>query len=196
MSADLNRIEMGCYSGNHKINHLMFADDLCCFAPSIQSLRKQVRICEKYALGHVINFNPDKTVGMYFPFPFLKLNIQPTVSISGSSIKFVSDTKYLGVYLNQRAKDDQDILRQVRYQYCAANTARSKFHRCSNDIKTLVFRTYCMPMYYAHLWCNYHQSSYIKIRVAYNNAFCVLHGIPRCVGARLHQINANVTHNL
>ena len=42
----------------------MFADDLCCFAPSIQGLRKLVRICEKYALGHVINFNPDKTVGM------------------------------------------------------------------------------------------------------------------------------------
>ena len=42
----------------------MFADDLCCFAPSIQGLRKLVRICEKYTLGHVINFNPDKTVGM------------------------------------------------------------------------------------------------------------------------------------
>ena len=136
MSADLNRIKMGCYIGNHKINHLMFADDLRCFAPSIQGLRKLVRICEKYALGHVINFNSDKTVGMYFTSPLLKLNIQPFVSINGSSIKFVSDTKYLGVLLNQRAKDDQDILRQVRYLYCAANTARSKFHRCSNDIKT------------------------------------------------------------
>ena len=131
-----NRIEMGCYIGNRKVNLLMFADNLCCFAPSIHGLRKLVRICEKYALGHVINFNPDKTVGMYFPSPLLKLTIQPTVSINGSSIKFVSDTKYLGVYLNQRAEDDKDILRQVRYLYCAANSARSKFHRCSNDIKT------------------------------------------------------------
>ena len=85
MSADLNRIEMGCHIGNHKINYLMFADDLCCFAPSIHGFRKLVRICEKYALGHVINFNPDKTVGMCFPSPLLKLNIQSTVSIRESN---------------------------------------------------------------------------------------------------------------
>ena len=93
--------------------------------------------------------------GSRFRFGFDSL-----VSINGSSIKFVSDTKYLGIYLNQRANDDQDILKHVRYPYCAANTARSKFHWCSNDIKTLVFRTYCMPMYCAYLWCNFCQSSY------------------------------------
>ena len=39
----------------------------------------------------------------------------------------------------------------------------------------------------------YYQSSCNKIRVAYNNTFRVLHGIPRYVSARLHQINVNVT---
>ena len=29
--------------------------------------------------------------------------------------------------------------------------------------------------------------------MAYNNAFRVLHGISRCVSARLHQININIT---
>ena len=52
---------------------------------------------------------------------------------------------------------------------------------------------YCMPIYCTHVWRNYYQSSYNKIRVAYNNAFRLLHGIPRCMSARLHQINANVT---
>ena len=50
-----------------------------------------------------------------------------------------------------------------------------------------------MAKYCAHLWGNYYQFSYNKIRVAYNNAFRVLHGIPRCVSDRLHQINVNVT---
>ena len=47
-------------------------------------------------------------------------------------------------------------------------------------------------MYSAHLWCDYLKSSYNKIRVAYNNAFRLLHGILKYVSARLCQIYANI----
>ena len=96
------------------------------------------------------------------------------------------------VCLNQYVKDDADINRQVRYLYCTANTVRLQFHTCSEPVKNVVFRTYCMPMYSTHLWCNYLKSSYNKIRVAYNNAFRLLHDIPRYVSTRLCQIYANI----
>ena len=51
-----------------------------------------------------------------------------------------------------------------------------------------------MSMYSAHLWCDYLMSSYNKIRVAYNNAFRLLHGIPKYVSARLRQIYANISN--
>ena len=128
---------------------------------------------------------------MLFPSPTLKLTFQPNINLDGCAIKFVSDVKYLGVCLNQYVKDDADINRQVRYLYCTANTVRFQFHRYSEPIKN-VFRTYCMPMYSAHLWSNYSKSSCNKIRVAYNNAFRLLHGIRRYVSARLCQIYANI----
>ena len=144
-----------------------------------------------YALTLAIKFNSNKTVGMLFPSPTLKLNFQPNINLDGCAIRFVSDVKYLGVYLNQHGKDDADINRQVRYLYCTANTVKSQFHICSEPVKN-VFRIYCMSMYSAHLWCDYLKSSYNKIRVAYNNAFHVLHGIPKYVSARLGQIYANI----
>ena len=96
LSSALNKITAGCYVGNHKINHLMFADDLCCLSPSVKGLCKTLQLCEKYALTHAIEFNPDKTVGMLFPYPTLKLNFLPNINLDCCAIKFVSDVKYLG----------------------------------------------------------------------------------------------------
>ena len=40
---------------------------------------------------------------------------------------------------------------------------------CSDDVKHLLFKTYCSNMYSCHLWSVYLKSSYSKLRVAYNN---------------------------
>ena len=42
LSTALNKITAGCYVGNHKIIHLMFADDLCCISPSVKRRRKML----------------------------------------------------------------------------------------------------------------------------------------------------------
>ena len=60
-----------------------------------------------------------------------------------------------------------------------------------NQYKMLYFAPIAC-LFSAHLWCNYLKSSSNKIRVAYNNAFRLLHGIPRYVSARLCQIYANI----
>ena len=33
LSFRLNAVQAGCFVGNKRINHLMYADDFCCFAP-------------------------------------------------------------------------------------------------------------------------------------------------------------------
>ena len=104
----LNKITAGCYVGNHKINHLVFADDLCFVSSTIKGLRKMLQLCEQYAPTHAIKFNSDKTAGMLFPSPMLKLNFQPNINLDGCANKFVCN-----VCLNLNIKDDADINRQV-----------------------------------------------------------------------------------
>ena len=62
----------------------------------------------------------------------------------------------------------KDIQRQLRYQYCAANKLRASFSRCSNAVKNVIFRSFCTPMYASQLWCNFRKSWMQRLRVAYN----------------------------
>ena len=38
LSNELNNIKAGCYIGEVLLNHLMFADDICVFCPSVRWL--------------------------------------------------------------------------------------------------------------------------------------------------------------
>ena len=61
LSIELNSLDIGCMVGNTCINHLVYADDVCCIAPSLKGLQKLVDECWKYADVHNITFNPSKT---------------------------------------------------------------------------------------------------------------------------------------
>ena len=49
------------------------------------------------------------------------LKLKPNVVLSDFKIRFVNEIKYLGVFLNSKLRDDEDIKRQVRYFYGTAN---------------------------------------------------------------------------
>ena len=99
--------------------------------------------------------------------------------------------KYIGVLLNASLKDD-DIQRQVKSIYCAANKFRSTFDQCSPTGKTLSYPlrvNICFAN--CQLWNKYTQTSAKHLR-AYNNAYRIMHYMPRIVSvSRLspHQVN-------
>ena len=66
LSAELNKINVGCIMGNLKFNHIMYADDLCCFCPSLSGLNELLAACSKYAVAHNIVFNASKSYCMMF----------------------------------------------------------------------------------------------------------------------------------
>ena len=51
-------------------------------------------------------------------------------------IRFVNEIKYLGVFLNSKLCDDEDINRQVRYLYGTANRLKTCFYKCSTHSRT------------------------------------------------------------
>ena len=70
------------------------------------------------------------------------------LTLSVLRVKAVSHYKYLGIVLDIELSDDDDIQRQLQYQYYAA--MRASFFRCSNAVKNLLFRSFCRSMMHHH----------------------------------------------
>ena len=113
-------MKVGCFVGKSVINHLLFANDLCCFFPSIHGLQHIIDVCLSYASSHNIILNCQNTLDLSFPSSNFKLNIKLNVALGDFKIRFVHEIKCLGVFLNSKLRDDEDINRQVRYLYGTA----------------------------------------------------------------------------
>ena len=57
LSLILNNVMTGCVVDEQRINHLMYADDIVLFSPSISRLRQFLLQCELYGESHDILFN-------------------------------------------------------------------------------------------------------------------------------------------
>jgi len=77
----------------------------------------------------------------------------------------------------------------VKSLYYAANKLRGIFDQCSPAVKNTLFRAYCMPMYACQLWSKYTQSSMKSLRAAYNNAYRIMHYMPRNSSVRPHHVS-------
>jgi len=153
--------------GNMVVNHLMFADDICVFSRSISGLQCHLNICGDCASEHEITFDCTKTFGVLFCPKKYKQPPPSNVFLNGVRVQFFDQVKYLVVWINASLKDDDDIRRQVKSLYCAANKLRGTFDQCSPAVKSTLFRAYCMPMYACQLWSKYTQTSMKRLRAAY-----------------------------
>ena len=92
------------------------------------------------------------------------------VVLSGNTIDYVHKTKYLGVLLGSDMKTSIDACRQTSRLYAQANTLLRKFRYCSDDVKCMLFRSFCTNMYCSPLWFNSASSSIKKLKTSYNGA--------------------------
>ena len=175
LSSALNTCMTGCLTGNNVINHLMYADDLVLLCPSAAGLQRLLKICELYSDEHAVLYNPKKSAMVICKNEFTKNVMAPIFKINGVNIPEVSKVKYLGHIICNDMKDDLDILRQRRQLYIQGNMLVRRFHMCSVDVKTKLFRTYCTPLYTAHLWWNFSKANIRKLYVAYNNVYRMMH---------------------
>jgi len=132
------------------VNHLTFADNIRVFSPSISGLQCLMNICGDYAAEHEITFNGNKTIGVLFWPNKYKQPSPSNVFLNGVRVQFFDQVKYIGVWINESLKDDDDIQRQVKSLYCAANKLRGTFDQCShavkNTISCLLHANVCLPI--------------------------------------------------
>jgi exonuclease III len=180
LSSTLNEMKVGCSFSNMVVNHLMYADDIVVFAPSVLGLKKLLHACNDYAYEHDINFNTRKSAVMIFrPKLGMQITYQPKFCLNGRELSVTDSIKYLGHYLSSDLTDTKDIKRQCAKLYVQGNTIIRKFYMCTVDVKLTLFRCFCMPMYTPHLWWNYTESTINRLYVSYHNIFKLFLGFSK-----------------
>ena len=87
----------------------------------------------------------------------------PVFTVNGSIIGESERVKYLGHNIcNDMSDDDDDMMRQRRQLYAQSNVLSRRFHMCSLEVKNVLFRTFCTPLYTCQLWSRYTAAVYIS----------------------------------
>ena len=82
--------------------------------------------------------------------------------------EFVKEVKYLGVMIHSSMKTTIDVARQTRKFCLQANLLLRNFRHCSDQVKCVLFQTYCTNLYCCQLWFNSTKSSLKKLSTSYN----------------------------
>ena len=70
------------------------------------------------------------------------------------SLTMCRKIKYLGAFPSSDKKTSIDVCPQTSKFYAEANTLLRNFRYCSDDVKCILFRSFCTNMYYSPLWFN------------------------------------------
>ncbi len=192
LSDKLNLSDIGCITGNTRVNHLMYADDLVIFSPYSGGLSALLKICEGYGIENDIKFNSKKTVLLAMKPNNQCLLSFPEFYLNGELLRYNSEAKYLGHFITDNMYDDKDIRRQCGSLYGQGNSLKSKFSMCSVGVKIKLLKSYCTSFYTAQLWWHYHKYSMQKLKVAYNDILRTVLSLPRFHSASQLFVNHNV----
>ena len=121
LSDIINKSTTGGSLGGKRINHLLYADDLCIVSLFSAGLQQLLSICDQYCASHSLTFKVRKSVCIFFKGKMNKLCDIVSVVLSDKNIDFVHETKYLGVIINSSMKTSSDVVRQTRKFYAQAN---------------------------------------------------------------------------
>ena len=162
-------------------SHLVAIVPMAPFTPKTTSeLRSAFHFrqpCSGYSELHDLTFNAKKSMCMYFSISMNKHCGCPVIYLGNSICEFVKEVKYLGVIIHSSMKTTIDVARQTRKFYLQANLLLRNFRHCSDQVKCVLFQTFCTNVYCCQLWFNSTKSSLKKLSTSYNSVLRRLLGI-------------------
>ncbi len=75
--------------------------------------------------------------------------------------------------------DDADIQREITNMFIRTNLLLRKFSKCSVNVKTVLFKSYCLCLYDASLWKCFNAGTLDKLRSCYNRCIKLFFGYKR-----------------
>ena len=115
--------------------------------PTAKGLQHLILLCEQYASNCDIVFNISKTKYMCIKPASMKNLHVPKIFLNGKSIDYVTSYKYLGFMMCDDGKDDESVTAQIRGLYSRGNALIKHFKFCSDNVKILLFKTFCSSFY-------------------------------------------------
>jgi hypothetical protein len=152
---------VGCHIDDCCINAISYADDMVLLAPHADALQMMLNVCEAEAATLDIEYNTSKTVCMLIkPRNMQRLPFRVESVLGGSQLEYVDTFPYLGQLITNDLSDNAAISKQIRKLNAVGNQLVRKFNFCTTDVK-------------------------VQLRVAYNDIFRRLVGVPRRTSASL-----------
>jgi hypothetical protein len=173
---------VGCNIGGLTINVLAYADDIVLIAPSWRGLQRLIDVVAVQSVIINMEVNVSKTVCMVFdPKSRSKIVSQsfPALHLGSQPLQYVPNFKYLGHKLMNTNMDDADIQREITNMFIRTNLLLRKFSKCSVNVKTVLFKSYCLCLYDASLWKRFNAGTLAKLRSCYNRCIKLFFGYKR-----------------
>ena len=190
---ELERTGVGCFWRHHYVGAVCYADDLALLAPSLSALRIMLDTCIRYASSHSLVFNASKTQLIRFSRTADSFCMDSSIHFSflGQRLYFSKSVIHLGHILTNDLSDSEDIA-SIKKDLCKkANCLLHIFSSCNPDIKTKLFRSFCLSLYGSALW-NVSSSELRHLEVTCNNILRKIWSLPRrCHTSILHLV-ANI----
>ena len=131
------------------INHVIYADDICPRIPSATAMQCMLDMRYFNGLDNDVLFNPLKSLCMFFKPKGHKLYL-PNIMIGSEVLKYVDNTKYLGITFYETMRDDNHMIRQVIFLYAKSYKLLRITNLGTTDIKLVLFDSY-----YTSLYCSF-----------------------------------------
>ena len=101
------------------------------------------------------------------------------ITINNNQIAFVDNFKYLGFTLTFNRKDNCHIGNLYRGLCARANMVLRNFSKCTNEVKTQLFKSYCTSFYGLSLCINTTASQFNNLKICYNKGIRKLFNLKR-----------------
>ena len=177
LSIRLSSLNIGCFSGNKIMNHIMYADDITLISPSLFGLRTLLKTCEDYSHDFDIKFNGMKCKCLTFSAKRLSFTVGKVI-FCDVVLDWVSTITYLGVKLSWNLDDKSEVMAQLRNFYARSNFIIRRFSRCSVLVKLRLFMAFCSNIYLCQLWLLLPKFVLNRFRIARNNVVRKIVGLP------------------
>lgn len=127
---------------------VMYADDILLLTTSLEELQKAINTCERYGIKNEIKFNPDKTQFIIFGKKE-KENKKKVPKMYGEEIKKFEKIKYLGIYLNRKNNNNDQVETRIKSAFKASISIKKL--ECENEklkvkIKTHLYKAFVRPV--------------------------------------------------
>ena len=139
-------------------------------------------------------FNESKTKYVVFKSDLYPRQIRniPDVFMNDVALERHTQLTYLGVVINEDGSSDLNMSSQARYLNGKANVLSRQFHACNDNVKRILFKTFCSNIYMIQLNYKYTIFSDDKLKVAYNSVFRKLFGLTGIVSISREMVSRGI----